>query len=168
MVLALLSRSSLRTASAFSTRTNPALRRIGLSHAKADSRHTRPPRIPLLDSSSGKRCQYRRSSTLLPAINGQTTLGDDEIEIAEEVYLDDVGGDTISLAPFPNNDLACRSPFEVTAPFEPQGDQPEAIEQLVKQLQEGDRFSVLQGITGKPLLLRLYLCKLVQGIYVFR
>ena len=40
------------------------------------------------------------------------------------------------------------SPFEVTAQFEPTGDQPAAIRQLLQQLQSGDRFSVLQGITG--------------------
>ena len=41
------------------------------------------------------------------------------------------------------------SPFEVTAKFEPTGDQPEAIRQLLLRLQEHeDRFSVLQGITG--------------------
>ena len=93
MVLALLSRSLLRTASAFSSRTNPTARKIGLSHAKADGRHTRL-KSPLLDYTE-KRCQYRLSSTLMPAMTGQTKLGDDEIEIAKEVYLDDVGGDTI-------------------------------------------------------------------------
>mmetsp|Transcript_1112 Transcript_1112/g.1711 ORF Transcript_1112/g.1711 Transcript_1112/m.1711 type:complete len:1351 (-) Transcript_1112:283-4335(-) len=41
-----------------------------------------------------------------------------------------------------------RQSFQVTAPYEPMGDQPQAIEQLVKQLDEGDRFSILKGITG--------------------
>ena len=40
------------------------------------------------------------------------------------------------------------APFEVTAPYEPTGDQPEAIQQLIKQLAEGDEFSILRGITG--------------------
>lgn len=44
----------------------------------------------------------------------------------------------------PNRD----TPFEVTAPFAPMGDQPKAIQQLLKQLEEGDRFSILKGITG--------------------
>jgi excinuclease ABC subunit B len=38
--------------------------------------------------------------------------------------------------------------FEVTAKFDPMGDQPEAIKQLLKQIEEGDRFSILRGITG--------------------
>jgi excinuclease ABC subunit B len=43
-----------------------------------------------------------------------------------------------------NNDC-----MEVTAPFEPTGDQPEAIQQLLLQLEQyKDRFSILQGITG--------------------
>ena len=48
-----------------------------------------------------------------------------------------------------NNNNNNKSPFEVTAKFEPTGDQPEAIRQLLEQLQEhNDRFSVLRGITG--------------------
>lgn len=39
-------------------------------------------------------------------------------------------------------------PFEVVAPYEPTGDQPQAIRQLIQQLQGGDKFSVLKGITG--------------------
>lgn len=38
--------------------------------------------------------------------------------------------------------------FQVTAPYEPTGDQPQAIQQLQQQLKEGDKFSILQGITG--------------------
>jgi len=40
------------------------------------------------------------------------------------------------------------SDFQVTAPYEPTGDQPQAIQQLMKQLKEGDRYSILRGITG--------------------
>lgn len=39
-------------------------------------------------------------------------------------------------------------PFKVTAPYEPTGDQPEAIQQLLTQLNEGDKYSILRGITG--------------------
>jgi excinuclease ABC subunit B len=39
-------------------------------------------------------------------------------------------------------------PFQVTAPYEPTGDQPQAIQQLVQQLQEGDKYNILRGITG--------------------
>lgn len=38
--------------------------------------------------------------------------------------------------------------FQVTAPYEPTGDQPQAIQQLMKQLEEGDKYSILRGITG--------------------
>ncbi len=45
--------------------------------------------------------------------------------------------------------------FKLLAPFEPAGDQPEAIEQLVAGLREGRREQVLMGVTGsgKPFLL---------------
>jgi excinuclease ABC subunit B len=39
-------------------------------------------------------------------------------------------------------------PFQVTAPYEPTGDQPQAIQQLVQQLQDGDKYNILRGITG--------------------
>jgi excinuclease ABC subunit B len=38
--------------------------------------------------------------------------------------------------------------FEITAAFNPTGDQPEAIKQLVAGLQNGDRAQVLLGVTG--------------------
>ena len=38
--------------------------------------------------------------------------------------------------------------FEVEAPFEPAGDQPKAIEQLVAGLHRGDRYQTLLGVTG--------------------
>lgn len=38
--------------------------------------------------------------------------------------------------------------FEVVSPFEPSGDQPEAIASLVKGVERGDRFQVLLGVTG--------------------
>src|SRR5688572_29926508 len=38
--------------------------------------------------------------------------------------------------------------FQLTAPFEPAGDQPEAIRQLVVGLREGKREQVLMGVTG--------------------
>jgi hypothetical protein len=40
------------------------------------------------------------------------------------------------------------SRFELTTPYQPTGDQPQAIETLVRQIERGDRFSVLRGITG--------------------
>ncbi len=39
-------------------------------------------------------------------------------------------------------------PFEVISPFKPQGDQPQAIDQLVCGLNDGRRFQTLMGVTG--------------------
>lgn len=39
-------------------------------------------------------------------------------------------------------------PFQVVSPFEPSGDQPEAINALVKGLSRGDTFQTLKGVTG--------------------
>ena len=41
-----------------------------------------------------------------------------------------------------------RVPFELVSPFEPAGDQPQAIEALVRGLREGRRDQVLMGVTG--------------------
>lgn len=38
--------------------------------------------------------------------------------------------------------------FTVVSPFEPQGDQPQAIESLVQGIEAGDRLQVLLGVTG--------------------
>lgn len=40
------------------------------------------------------------------------------------------------------------APFEVVSPFEPSGDQPEAIASLVEGVEHGDRYQVLLGVTG--------------------
>ena len=40
------------------------------------------------------------------------------------------------------------APFEVVSPFEPSGDQPQAISSLVRGVQNGDRYQVLLGVTG--------------------
>src|SRR3954465_4223215 len=41
-----------------------------------------------------------------------------------------------------------QSPFKLTTQFEPKGDQPQAIEQLMRGLEQGDQHQVLLGITG--------------------
>ena len=46
---------------------------------------------------------------------------------------------TLSMAP---------SPFKLTTQFEPKGDQPQAIEQLMRGLRQGEQHQVLLGITG--------------------
>src|SRR5687768_18000861 len=38
--------------------------------------------------------------------------------------------------------------FQVVSPFQPQGDQPAAIDQLVKWARQGKRFQTLMGVTG--------------------
>ncbi|MBE3562034.1 MAG: DEAD/DEAH box helicase family protein, partial [Ktedonobacteraceae bacterium] len=38
--------------------------------------------------------------------------------------------------------------FKVEAPFEPTGDQPEAIEQLAEGIKNGLRYQTLLGVTG--------------------
>ena len=38
--------------------------------------------------------------------------------------------------------------FKLHAPFQPTGDQPEAIEALVKGFKEGNQFQTLLGVTG--------------------
>ncbi|MFL5576517.1 MAG: excinuclease ABC subunit UvrB [Gemmatimonadaceae bacterium] len=40
------------------------------------------------------------------------------------------------------------APFDLQAPFQPAGDQPRAISELVKGLERGDRFQTLLGVTG--------------------
>ena len=40
------------------------------------------------------------------------------------------------------------SGFKLQAPFSPTGDQPQAIEKLVKGFQEGNQFQTLLGVTG--------------------
>ena len=50
----------------------------------------------------------------------------------------------------PNPKQRPQSPslFEVTSPYSPTGDQPEAIDRLLKQIRRGDEYSILRGITG--------------------
>src|ERR1700760_1538868 len=38
--------------------------------------------------------------------------------------------------------------FKIERPYEPAGDQPQAIRELVKGLQEGEKFQTLLGVTG--------------------
>ncbi len=38
--------------------------------------------------------------------------------------------------------------FKLASDYEPRGDQPEAISQLVRGLTDGDRHQVLLGVTG--------------------
>ena len=39
-------------------------------------------------------------------------------------------------------------PFKVESPFEPSGDQPQAIEKLSQGFLNGERFQTLKGVTG--------------------
>src|SRR5947209_14575017 len=38
--------------------------------------------------------------------------------------------------------------FEIVSPFKPQGDQPEAIDQLVAGIRDGKKYQTLMGVTG--------------------
>src|ERR1051325_8228040 len=44
--------------------------------------------------------------------------------------------------------MALPGKFEVVSSFKPQGDQPQAIDQLVRGLHEGKKFQTLMGVTG--------------------
>ena len=48
-------------------------------------------------------------------------------------------------------------PFKLHTPFEPSGDQPEAIRQLTQGLVDGEKHQTLLGVTGsgKPLRSRM-------------
>ena len=47
-----------------------------------------------------------------------------------------------------NNSLDITKPFKVVSDFNPSGDQPEAIDNIVKSLNEGEQEQVLLGVTG--------------------
>src|SRR6476646_12116582 len=38
--------------------------------------------------------------------------------------------------------------FQVISPFEPQGDQPQAIDKIVEGIEQGKKFQTLMGVTG--------------------
>ncbi|MEG0503126.1 MAG: excinuclease ABC subunit UvrB, partial [Raoultibacter sp.] len=40
------------------------------------------------------------------------------------------------------------APFTVKSPYEPAGDQPQAIERIAKNIQDGMRYQTLLGVTG--------------------
>ena len=44
--------------------------------------------------------------------------------------------------------MSSASPFKLSSTFEPKGDQPAAIEQLMRGLEQGEKHQVLLGITG--------------------
>jgi excinuclease ABC subunit B len=39
-------------------------------------------------------------------------------------------------------------PFKLASPFKPMGDQPDAIDALIRGVERGDRFQTLLGVTG--------------------
>ena len=47
-----------------------------------------------------------------------------------------------------NNSLDIVKPFKVISDFNPSGDQPEAIDNIVKNLNAGEQEQVLLGVTG--------------------
>ena len=48
----------------------------------------------------------------------------------------------VKLKKYPN------SPYELALPFEPSGDQPKAIEQLIDGINRNEKFQTLLGVTG--------------------
>ena len=49
----------------------------------------------------------------------------------------------------PHSNNTSSNKFIVKSPFQPSGDQPEAIAELTDQLNRGEKFAVLKGITGE-------------------
>ena len=47
-----------------------------------------------------------------------------------------------------NNSLDITKPFKIVSDFNPSGDQPDAIDSIVKSLNEGEQEQVLLGVTG--------------------
>jgi excinuclease ABC subunit B len=54
----------------------------------------------------------------------------------------------LPLAPAGNTALFCSVDFKLNSAYTPQGDQPEAIRQLVESIQAGNRYQTLLGVTG--------------------
>jgi hypothetical protein len=147
MVLALLSRSGLRPVTAFVLRRSTLLELVGIRRGHGTARWM---------EAANKRCLYvhplsiaQRSLSMLQWSKSCEEEDEDKEDFAirEEVFVDGVslhGNNRKQI----HTETFARTSFEVTAPFAPQGDQPAAIQQLLTQLEEQDRFSVLQGITG--------------------
>ena len=38
--------------------------------------------------------------------------------------------------------------FDLHAPFQPAGDQPQAIEKIIRSIEEGEKYQTLMGVTG--------------------
>jgi Type III restriction enzyme, res subunit len=152
MVLALLSRSGSRPVTAFTVirRSNLLEQLVGIRRGLGTAKWV---------EAANKRClyvhplHYNNAQRSLSVLLWNNKSGeDDEVDkddfaIREEVYVDGVPPHVNDRKQMHTETFA-RTSFEVTAPFAPQGDQPAAIQQLLTQLEEQDRFSVLQGITG--------------------
>ena len=48
----------------------------------------------------------------------------------------------------PNNNTESERAFKLHAPYQPTGDQPQAIAELVEGFKEGNQFQTLLGVTG--------------------
>ena len=56
--------------------------------------------------------------------------------------------DAVRLHPVDGTPLSDDTPLEIVSEYEPAGDQPQAIKDLLEGLQTGERDSVLLGVTG--------------------
>ena len=65
--------------------------------------------------------------------------------MASEFEVERVGGE---LRRFGAASEGGEARFEVVSPYEPAGDQPQAIESLAQGVRDGDRYQVLMGVTG--------------------
>jgi Type III restriction enzyme, res subunit len=144
MVLAFLSRSGVRPVTAFTLRRSTLLELVGIRRVHSSAKW--------LEAAKGL-CLYAPTPNIARrslSVSHTSCVEEEDKEdfaIREEVYVD---GDHLHLdnkKQIPAEAFS-RTAFEVTAPFAPQGDQAAAIQQLLTQLEEQDRFSVLHGITG--------------------
>ena len=76
--------------------------------------------------------------------NGNAAFAIDSVELPQSNSVSTVDPSVPSTTPVPSSS----SLFRVTAKYSAAGDQPQAIQRLTEQLQQGDKFSVLRGITG--------------------
>ena len=120
---------------------NSAFRRSGAAHAFITAAKTcrRPPRCSRhRESSSWSALNYRAGPDVSPRNATSSSPHLPNVVLPQEI-----------IKPPPSPPQKSQSNiFEVTSPYSPTGDQPQAIAKLVSQIERGDRYSILRGITG--------------------
>jgi hypothetical protein len=130
-----LSSSSSWQSSPLSHTVRPIRTENGCCTSSASCHHHQNRNPKYRSFSRAKTCAQRRPFSSSTVISYKNT-DEEEYECNDN---DDDGGSSLSSA---------SSLFRVTSNYEPAGDQPEAIAQLIEQVREGERFSVLRGMTG--------------------